>query len=80
MNPQNIFFSGLVVAASGLISTPLALLAELLHGLSFSHPYPLDAKKLSAFLLQASIVLLGFGTNPAVQLGTAGSSHFSCLQ
>lgn len=51
------------MAASGLISTPLALLTGLICGLSFPHPYHLDAKKLSAFLLQASIVGLGFGMN-----------------
>ena len=62
-NTKNIFFVGLVVAASGLISTPLALLAGLIYGMSFPHPYHLDAKKLSAFLLQASIVGLGFGMN-----------------
>ncbi len=62
-NPKNIFFVGLVVAASGLISTPLALLAGLIYGLSFEHPYHVDARKLSAFLLQASIVALGFGMN-----------------
>src|ERR1039458_6803489 len=63
MNTKNIFFVGLVVSASGLISTPLALLAGLIYGLSFPHPYHIDAKKLSAFLLQASIVALGFGMN-----------------
>jgi hypothetical protein len=63
MHTKNIFFVGLILAASGLISTPLALLAGLIYGLSFSHPYHLDAKKLSAFLLQASIVGLGFGMN-----------------
>ncbi len=62
-NTKNIFFVGLVVAASGLISTPLALLAGLIYGLSFEHPYHVDARKLSAFLLQASIVALGFGMN-----------------
>lgn len=63
MNTKNLFFVGLVVAASGLISTPWALLAGLIYGLSFSHPYHIDAKKLSAFLLQASVVALGFGMN-----------------
>jgi uncharacterized integral membrane protein (TIGR00698 family) len=74
MNAKNIFFVGLVVAASGLISTPLALLAGLIYGLSFSHPYHLDAKKLSAFLLQASIVGLGFGMNlhEVIQAGRTG--------
>ena len=74
MNPKNIFFVGLVVAASGLISTPLALLAGLIYGMSFPHSYHLDAKKLSAFLLQASIVGLGFGMNlhEVVRAGRTG--------
>jgi uncharacterized integral membrane protein (TIGR00698 family) len=76
MNPKNIFFVGLVVAASGLISTPLALLAGLIYGLSFAHPYHLDSKKLSAFLLQASIVGLGFGMNLHEVL-RAGRSGFA---
>jgi uncharacterized integral membrane protein (TIGR00698 family) len=63
MNTKNLFFVGLIVAASGLISPPLALLAGLIYGLSFVHPYHLDAKKLSTFLLQASVVGLGFGMN-----------------
>jgi len=77
MNTKNIFFVGLVVAASGLISTPLALLAGLIYGLSFAHPYHLDAKKLSAFLLQASIVGLGFGMNlhEVVRAGRSGFAY-----
>ena len=73
-NTKNVFFVGLVVAASGLISTPLALLAGLIYGMSFPHPYHLDAKKLSAFLLQASIVGLGFGMNlhEVVRAGRTG--------
>lgn len=63
MNSKNLFFAGLIIAASGLISTPLALVAGLLYGLWFAHPYHLDAKKLSTFLLQASVVALGFGMN-----------------
>jgi uncharacterized integral membrane protein (TIGR00698 family) len=75
MNTKNIFFVGLVVAASGLISTPWALLAGLIYGLTFAHPYPADTKKLSAFLLQASIVALGFGMN-LHQVEHAGRSGF----
>jgi uncharacterized integral membrane protein (TIGR00698 family) len=63
MNSKNLFFAGLIIAASGLVSPPLALLAGLLYGLCFTHPYQLDAKKLSTFLLQASVVGLGFGMN-----------------
>jgi uncharacterized integral membrane protein (TIGR00698 family) len=71
---KSIFFLGLILAASGLISTPLALLIGLIYGLSFAHPYSVDSKKLSAFLLQASIVFLGFGMNlhEVVRAGRTG--------
>jgi len=87
MNTKNLFFVGLIVAASGIISPPVALLAGLIYGLSWAHPYHLDAKKLSAFLLQASIVALGFGMNlnEVVRAGrngflyTAGGIAFALL-
>ena len=63
MNTRNFFFVGVIVAASGLVTPPIALLIGLIYGLSFPHPYQGDAKKLSAFLLQFSIVALGFGMN-----------------
>lgn len=74
MNTKNLFFVGVIVAASGLISPPIALLAGLIYGLSFAHPYHIDSKKLSAFLLQASIVGLGFGMNlhEVVKAGRSG--------
>ena len=64
----------LIIAASGLISPPVALLAGLIFGLSFAHPFPVGAKKLSTFLLQASVVGLGFGMNlhDVVQAGRSG--------
>jgi uncharacterized integral membrane protein (TIGR00698 family) len=60
---RNFFFAGLILAASGLVSTPIALLLGLIFGLCFIHPYQHDVRKVSAFLLQASIVALGFGMN-----------------
>ncbi len=74
MNVKNLFFVGLIVAASGLISPPVALLAGLTFGLSFAHPFQADSKKLSTFLLQASVVGLGFGMNlqDVVQAGRSG--------
>jgi len=74
MHNKNLFFIGLIISATGLISPPLALLAGLIYGLSFVHPYQLDAKKLAAFLLQASIVALGFGMNlrEVVRAGRSG--------
>jgi uncharacterized integral membrane protein (TIGR00698 family) len=73
----NIFFLGLILAASGLISTPVALLLGLIYGLSFVHPYSVDSKKLSAFLLQASVVFLGFGMNlhEVVHAGRSGFAY-----
>ena len=87
LNSKNLFFAGLIIAASGLLSTPLALLLGLVYGLSFAHPYSTDSKKLSSFLLQASIVGLGFGMNlhEVVHAGragfvyTAGSITFAML-
>ncbi|MBV8050499.1 MAG: putative sulfate exporter family transporter [Acidobacteriaceae bacterium] len=74
MNTKNLFFVGLIVSASGLISPAVALLAGLIYGLTFVHPYHLDAKKLSTFLLQASVVGLGFGMNlhEVVRAGRSG--------
>lgn len=74
MNSKTIFFFGFIIAASGFISTPVALLAGVAFGLSFSHPYYRDARKLSSFLLQASVVALGFGMNlhEVLQAGRKG--------
>jgi uncharacterized integral membrane protein (TIGR00698 family) len=74
MHSKNLFFVGIIVAATGLISPPLALLVGLIFGLTFAHPYSSDTKKLSTFLLQASIVMLGFGMNlhDVVQAGRRG--------
>jgi len=58
---KNIFFIGLILAASGLVSPPVALAAGLVYGFSFAHPFHVEAKKLSKLLLQASVVGLGFG-------------------
>lgn len=63
MNPRIIFFILLILSATGFISPPIALLAGIVFGLSLAHPYAGDSKALSKFLLQASIVALGFGMN-----------------
>jgi len=74
-NSKNIFFVGLILAATGFISTPLALLLGLIYGLTFIHPYQTDVRKVSAFLLQASVVALGFGMN-LHEVMRAGRSGF----
>lgn len=72
---KNIFFAGLILAASGLLSPPLALAAGLVYGFAFVHPYHLDARKLSKLLLQVSVVGLGFGMD-LQQVLHAGRSGF----
>jgi uncharacterized membrane protein YadS len=57
------FFILLILSATGFISPPMALCAGIIFGLSLLHPYSADSKALSRFLLQASIVALGFGMN-----------------
>ena len=63
MNSKIIFFLLLILSASGFISPPIALCAGIIFGLALAHPYSADSKALSKFLLQASIVALGFGMN-----------------
>jgi uncharacterized integral membrane protein (TIGR00698 family) len=69
-----LFFVGIILAASGLLSPPLALAAGLAYGLFVVHAYPADAQHLSKFLLQASVVCLGFGMNlgEVVRVGRSG--------
>ncbi len=61
MTGKNLFFIGMILAASGILSPPLALVAGIVYGMSLPHPYHLDAQRLSRLLLQASVVALGFG-------------------
>lgn len=58
-----VFFIGLLVAASGFASPPVALAMGLGFGLVFLHPFPGLSRTLSKYLLQASVVGLGFGMN-----------------
>ncbi len=72
---KNAFFLGLIIAASGIISPPVALACGLAYGLTVVHPYHVDSRKLSKFLLQISVVALGFGMN-LQQVLRAGRSGF----
>ena len=72
---KNVFFIGLILAASGLVSPPIALAGGLIYGFSFVHPFHLEAKQLSKLLLQASVVGLGFGMD-LQQVMQAGRSGF----
>jgi uncharacterized integral membrane protein (TIGR00698 family) len=74
MLPRVIFLLCLLISASGFVSPPVALALGLVFGLVFPHPYGNQAKKSSKFLLQASVVGLGFGMNlhQVVQAGRSG--------
>lgn len=71
---RNLFFIGIILAASSLLSPPIALLIGLIYGFSFVHPFHVEAKQLSKFLLQASVVGLGFGMDlhEVLQAGRSG--------
>jgi len=72
---KNLFFAGVILAASGFVSPPIALLGGLIYGLTLVHPFHVESKNLSKFLLQASVVALGFGMNLHEVL-RAGQSGF----
>ena len=72
---KNLFFVGLILAASGLISPPIALLSGLIYGFTLAHPFHVESKRLAKFLLQASVVALGFGMN-LHEVVNAGRSGF----
>jgi uncharacterized integral membrane protein (TIGR00698 family) len=63
MNTKTVFFLLLILSATGFISPPIALCAGIIFGLSLEHPYAGDSRALARFLLQASVVALGFGMN-----------------
>ena len=71
---KNIFFLALILAATGLVSPPLALLGGLVFGFAAVHPFHVESKRLAKFLLQASVVALGFGMNlhQVIQAGRSG--------
>jgi uncharacterized integral membrane protein (TIGR00698 family) len=71
---KSIFFLALILAATGLISPPLALLVGLIYGFAAVHPFHVESKRLAKFFLQASVVALGFGMNlhQVLQAGRSG--------
>jgi uncharacterized integral membrane protein (TIGR00698 family) len=71
---KNLFFLGIILAACGVLSPPFALAAGLAYGLLVAHEYHADARRLSKFLLQASVVCLGFGMNlgEVLRVGRSG--------
>jgi uncharacterized integral membrane protein (TIGR00698 family) len=72
---QIFFFVCLMLAASGLVSPPIALLGGLIYGFAVKHPFRAESRRLAKFLLQASVIALGFGMN-LQQVIHAGRSGF----
>jgi uncharacterized integral membrane protein (TIGR00698 family) len=72
---KSIYFLGLLLAGSGLISPPVALVGGIAFGFMVVHPYRKESSSLSKLLLQISVILLGFGMN-LHQVIHAGKSGF----
>jgi uncharacterized integral membrane protein (TIGR00698 family) len=53
----------MILAATGLFSPAIALLGGLIYGLTFAHPFQAESSNVTRFLLQGSVVALGFGMN-----------------
>lgn len=75
LDSRTVFLLGLLVAGSGIVSPPVALVAGIAFGFAVEHPLRAESAKLSRLLLQASVVALGFGMNVA-QVIHAGRSGF----
>ena len=61
--PHNLFFLCILLGATGLVSPPFALAGGLAFAFLVNHPFPAESRHLSHFLLQASVILLGFSMN-----------------
>ncbi len=75
MNSKTLFFVGLLLAASGVVSPAIALVGGIAYGFTVEHPFRLESHSLAKLLLQASVVALGFGMN-LQQVVHAGRSGF----
>src|SRR5580700_8127956 len=58
-----IFLLALALSFIGILSPPVSLLAGILFGLSFTHPFSQPSRTAARILLQVSVVALGFGMN-----------------
>jgi uncharacterized integral membrane protein (TIGR00698 family) len=72
---QVFFFLLLIFAASPWASPPIALLCGLVFAFAAHHPYAEQSRRITKYLLQASVVGLGFGMN-LQQVIRAGRSGF----
>ena len=70
------FFLGLLLAASGLISAPIALTLGIVFGFTQEHPLRRESSHLAKLLLMLSVVGLGFGMNLQMVLHAGKSGFF----
>ncbi len=70
-----IFLAGLLFALTPWASPPLALAVGLVVGFTFGNPFRSQSRRFTKYLLQASVVGLGFGMN-LQQILKAGRSGF----
>jgi uncharacterized integral membrane protein (TIGR00698 family) len=77
MDSKTVFLLGLIVAGSGLVSPPVALVGGTVFALLVKHPLKVESQKLSKTLLQVAVVLLGFGMNlrEVLRVGRAGFAY-----
>ncbi|HEY3704235.1 MAG TPA: putative sulfate exporter family transporter [Terracidiphilus sp.] len=75
-----VFLAGLVMAASGRISPPVALALGIAYGFSFEHAFQGHARRGAKLLLQVSVVGLGFGMNlhQVLEAGRSGFFYTAC--
>lgn len=74
LDSRTIFFLGLLLAASGIVSPPVALVGGVAFGFAVDHPYRSESSSLAKLLLQISVVALGFGMNlhQVIRAGRSG--------
>ncbi len=74
---KTLFFVLLLLSGSGLISPALALVMGCAYALTQVHPFAAESHSTSRFLLQASVVALGFGMNAreVLQAGRSGVAY-----
>jgi uncharacterized integral membrane protein (TIGR00698 family) len=74
MATKILFFAALILCASGLVSPPIALAIGLTYGFAFQNADTPIARNLTRYLLQASVVFLGFGMDlhEVIQAGRSG--------
>jgi uncharacterized integral membrane protein (TIGR00698 family) len=75
LDSRTVFLLGLLVAGSGIVSPPIALVGGIAFGFTVEHPLRAESAQLSKLLLQASVIALGFGMN-IQQVAHAGRSGF----